>query len=260
MSQFAIFLDIDNTMTAPGVGVPERVKRALNAARTLGHKVFINTGRAYFYIPWDILKGIDFDGIICGLGSYISYGSDVMRNRIVDPGLVEEKVLYFTNRNTLCVIEGVTGIFQYGTQEGVVRSIPQIAPGMTVKEAASRIGVSKISIMRPITEEETLALKPLEVYIHDHYSETHFPGCDKGEAMLSLIASLGIPRQCCIAFGDSFNDSEMLKAAGHAVVVGNGRKEVKALAEFVAPPSSESGVADGLIHYIPEIEPLLEEN
>ena len=46
-----------------------------------------------------------------------------------------------------------------------------------------------------------------------------------------------------IAFGDNFNDIEMLKHCGYGVAVGNARKEVKAIADTVALPNHEDGVA-----------------
>lgn len=49
-----------------------------------------------------------------------------------------------------------------------------------------------------------------------------------------------------IAFGDNYNDIEMLKYAGVGVAVGNARAEVKAIADHVTLSNTEDGVA----HYI----------
>ena len=46
-----------------------------------------------------------------------------------------------------------------------------------------------------------------------------------------------------IAFGDNYNDIEMLKNCGFGVAVGNARDEVKAVADAIALPHSEDGVA-----------------
>ena len=43
---YAFFLDIDGTLF-DGERVSDRVIDAINKARSLGHKVFINTARAY---------------------------------------------------------------------------------------------------------------------------------------------------------------------------------------------------------------------
>ena len=49
-----------------------------------------------------------------------------------------------------------------------------------------------------------------------------------------------------IAFGDNFNDIEMLKNVGCGIAVANGRQEVKAIADDITLTNTENGVA----HYI----------
>lgn len=46
-----------------------------------------------------------------------------------------------------------------------------------------------------------------------------------------------------IAFGDNYNDIEMLERCGRGVAVGNARKEVKAMADSISLPNYEDGVA-----------------
>ena len=46
-----------------------------------------------------------------------------------------------------------------------------------------------------------------------------------------------------VAFGDNYNDIEMLQAAGLGVAVGNAKDEVKAISNWVAPAGKEDGVA-----------------
>jgi len=46
-----------------------------------------------------------------------------------------------------------------------------------------------------------------------------------------------------IAFGDNYNDIEMLEHCGYGVAVGNAREEVKAIADNTTLPNYEDGVA-----------------
>lgn len=46
-----------------------------------------------------------------------------------------------------------------------------------------------------------------------------------------------------VAFGDNFNDMEMLEAVGLGVAVGNAKDPVKAIAKYVAAPGKDDGVA-----------------
>ncbi|HUH47114.1 MAG TPA: HAD family hydrolase [Arenibacter sp.] len=49
-----------------------------------------------------------------------------------------------------------------------------------------------------------------------------------------------------LAFGDNYNDIELLKNVGYGVAVGNAREEVKSIARAVTLPNTENGVA----HYL----------
>ena len=48
------------------------------------------------------------------------------------------------------------------------------------------------------------------------------PGIHKGAALLRLGERLGVPPEGMMAFGDTFNDAEMLKAAKYGFLVENG--------------------------------------
>ena len=54
--------------------------------------------------------------------------------------------------------------------------------------------------------------------------------------------------QNVIAFGDNYNDIEMLQHCGFGVAVGNARKEVKAIADHITLPNFEDGVAEFIKH------------
>lgn len=53
-----------------------------------------------------------------------------------------------------------------------------------------------------------------------------------------------------VAFGDNYNDIEMLQKAGLGVAVGNAREEVKAIADKVIQDNVEDGVAHFIEKYI----------
>ncbi|SDI70408.1 Cof-type HAD-IIB family hydrolase [Billgrantia gudaonensis] len=51
-------------------------------------------------------------------------------------------------------------------------------------------------------------------------------GANKGTALTSLLARLGIDRERCLAFGDNLNDTEMLHLAGEAHVMANAHPDL----------------------------------
>ena len=82
--------------------------------------------------------------------------------------------------------------------------------------------------------------------------ELNIAAANKGDALCSLCAALGIPIEETLAFGDGTNDTSMLRAAGTGVAMGNADFSVKAAADAVCDDNEH----DGLAKYL---EKLLEE-
>lgn len=73
-------------------------------------------------------------------------------------------------------------------------------------------------------------------------------GVNKGRALCMLADLMGISMEQVIAIGDSDNDTDMLKAAGMPVVMGNGDEAVKKLARYITSTNDEGGVAQAIYH------------
>ena len=71
----------------------------------------------------------------------------------------------------------------------------------------------------------------------------------KRNAMLGVLARCGLTAQEAIAFGDSENDVEMLRAAGIGVAMANGTPDALAAADYVAPDCDDDGLARALTHF-----------
>jgi hypothetical protein len=68
-------------------------------------------------------------------------------------------------------------------------------------------------------------------------------GIDKATGLAWLCTHLGIDPADVVAFGDEYNDHEMLRFAGHGVVMANANEHTRALADEIAPSNSDDGVA-----------------
>jgi Cof subfamily protein (haloacid dehalogenase superfamily) len=92
---------------------------------------------------------------------------------------------------------------------------------------------------------------PLHLYrSKDTYLEIAPLQISKASALDQLLQTeLSIEMKDVIAFGDNYNDIEMLKAVGCGVAVGNAKEEVKNVANEVTLPGKEDGVAVTLEKY-----------
>ena len=68
-------------------------------------------------------------------------------------------------------------------------------------------------------------------------------GVTKAAAVKALCGLWGIPLQEAAAFGDNYNDVEMLELVGHGYLMGNGPEELKTRLLLHAPGNDQNGVA-----------------
>ena len=101
----AVFLDIYGTLLSGGRLPPENVT-AIRDAQTRGHKILLNTGRSYSFIPWDRLSDIRFDGVCAGCGSHVVIDGVVHRSVAVDRDFVRRAVDFYLECGKSVFFEG----------------------------------------------------------------------------------------------------------------------------------------------------------
>ncbi|KEO72806.1 Cof-type HAD-IIB family hydrolase [Anditalea andensis] len=113
-------------------------------------------------------------------------------------------------------------------------------------------GAHKVMCMGKAEEIEALFLEMQNVFsddLHlyrskDTYIEIAPRKISKASALKALLDSrYDIQMHEVMAFGDNYNDIELLKAVGLGVAVGNAREEVKAIADEITHSSIDDGVA-----------------
>jgi hypothetical protein len=85
---------------------------------------------------------------------------------------------------------------------------------------------------------------------HRLFVEGNPLGVSKGHALARLAAHLGVRREETIAIGDNDNDRAMIEWAGLGVAMGNAPASLQAIADYVAPPVAEDGVAEVFERFI----------
>ena len=253
---YAVFLDIDGTLMSDGSLPPENVA-AIKAAQAKGHKIFLNTGRSYAFIPHDKLSEITFDGICAGCGSYIVVGDKLVYSIAVKHDFVKRAVAMYLELERAVFFEGESACFwvnphRHKNANGMInagrykcyeiKSVDQL-DGEFSGERISKFTYWDSGMT---DEERRFWAEELRVIEHPTYAESVLWGCDKAKAIEHALASLDIPRERTIAMGDSANDTEMLEYAAISVAMGNATKETKAICDFVSTNAAEGGVAHAL--------------
>lgn len=93
-----------------------------------------------------------------------------------------------------------------------------------------------------------------ELYLYrskDTYIEIAPRKISKATALEKILAShYGLSMRDVMAFGDNYNDIDLLRAAGLGVAVENAREEVKAVADSITTKNTEDGVALAIENYL----------
>jgi len=106
MSRKALFFDIDGTLLdTVSRTVPESANRAIAIARECGHLVFVNTGRSNSELR-EIKTMVDPDGWLCGCGTYLEIGGEVVYHRIMPPEQAERICEEAAAADMDCFLEG----------------------------------------------------------------------------------------------------------------------------------------------------------
>ncbi len=78
---------------------------------------------------------------------------------------------------------------------------------------------------------------------HPKLLEIIAPNVSKGRALKELAEIKNIDLSQTIAIGDSYNDIEMIEAAGLGVAMGNAPQEVKDVADYITKDNDNDGIA-----------------
>lgn len=70
----------------------------------------------------------------------------------------------------------------------------------------------------------------------------------KAEGLVRLCEYYGVPLADTVAFGDSMNDYEIIRAAGIGIAMGNSIEELKEVADYVTTRIDEDGIWNACVH------------
>ena len=202
--------------------------------------------------------GIEDQPIICYNGALVLNGKEIVTSVYIELALLRE--IYF-----LCsVLQTDLGLYYNDewyvpkTSQRVQKEITYTKSQPTFQETSTtlnnweqrNVGAHKIMLMG--TKESADKLMPL---LQEKFSntlnlyrsnDTLIEIAPKSVSKLTAIALLLDKHESLndvIAFGDNYNDIEMLEAAGCGVAVANARDEVKVICDYITLENTKDGVA-----------------
>lgn len=279
-NQKVIFLDLDGTIYSLMGVIPESTKEAIHRAQSIGHMVFLNTGRNRGEIPEDVLK-LNFDGLITSGGASVEIKGKRIYNETI-PGTVLKKVYdYLISKDIIFTVEDNLNIYgneeqiryqkeiymrngektleQYKRQAGeglydFSCGIDIFIQGLTTVENIYKVkNINKVMFHKSkITIEEMKAEIGGFISIigkdgAGNYSdgEMYHKDINKATGMEVILNYYGLRRSSTIAFGDNLNDLEMISYAGIGVAMGNAVDLLKSTADLITRENDKDGLYYG---------------
>lgn len=253
-------LDIDGTLTNSEKKITEKTRTALIDYQERGGKIAIASGRpTKGILPYaEQLELEKYGGFIMAFngGKVINCqnGKTVFSANLPLEFLPEIcKEVYKTNVgiNTYEGDDLIAGncVNEYTEVESKII-------GLNIKKVDDFVSYVKFDINKCLLSgnpDEVLKLeKALSKRVGDKLgvfrSEPFFlevvpKGIDKARSIDSLLKTLGIKTEECIACGDGFNDITMVEYAGLGVGMENANDKLKAVANFITKSNDEDGIA-----------------
>ena len=269
MNKKIIFLDVDGTISSPKNGVSETVKYAIQKARENGHYVFVCTGRNKVGVSE--LKDIEFDGYICSAGGYIEINNQVIYESHLDVedlkevrDVLDKLDVYYNMEATHMTFSDIrlNRMFALGTlgknasNSELDRLVEQQKDNYNIHTLEeyneNPLPIHKVCFVALNREsleviKEKLSYK-YHVIIHELFSsdtingEFIIKGTNKGNAVREVAKYYNISIDDTIAFGDSMNDYEMIRAVKYGVVMENGSAKLKEYASSICEHIDNDGV------------------
>ncbi len=258
-----IAADLDDTLLNDQLQVSSRNRRAFSLAQEKGLKVTIATGRMY-RSALRVAADLDIKGPI------ITYQGALVK------GAADGKIFF----HRPVPLEFAKDVLAEGYKAGVHMNIyldDQLYVDHLTEEAQFYVNQAKVDVFEVgnlinfLNKEPTKVLymgessmlddlqKQLkerfkdELYItksKPYYLEFMHPKATKMHGLAAVAKHFNILPEEIIAFGDSYNDIEMLEYAGLGVAMGNSPQDIKNVADLVTETNNNDGVADVIEKFV----------
>lgn len=263
-----IFLDVDGTLVDYENHLPASAVTAIRQARSIGHRVYICTGRSKAEV-YPELWDIGLDGMIGGNGSYVEDNGYVVMHRLITLEQCRRIVDWLHGRGLEFYLESNNGLFASERFEEAALTAVRLYSKRKEKEGADQVTVRSVfpemifggELYRDDLNKVSFLLSSYQDYLDTKekfpdlqagtwggkgeealFGDLGVKDIDKAVAIETLVRYLHADMQDTIAFGDAKVDIPMLACCGYGVAMGNGGAEIKAAADFVTGAVEEDGL------------------
>ncbi len=248
-----IITDLDKTLLHSDKTISDYTIEIFNQCRAKGIKIAFATARSENSCKY-IIERFMPDAIISNGGALVKVGDNIVYKAIMNEEICNKLLLRCINNSEIECITAETD-FGYYLDKQVDEQDPNWIEYMPAyyKDFSNGMGCDayKITIaiddanfakdiISDIPEIEMIPFSGENWFRYAHVSANKWMGIN------ALTTYYGISTDKVVAFGDDYNDMEMIKNCGIGVAVANALDEVKALANDTCDSNDNDGLAKWL--------------
>ncbi|MFK4567616.1 Cof-type HAD-IIB family hydrolase [Enterococcus sp. UD-01] len=272
----AIFFDIDGTLVNKHAKALESTKRSIALAQAQGILCGVATGRSPVHLNRQIDE-LNFDIFVTYNGQLVytkdetihaePFSEDILSRLVAFADRYHRQMLFGSRRS----LEG-SSLMRFGQNKWAKkfsRFLPKRFPTKLAKNLISRFSIHRkeqryheLDILKePIYQCVLLSPESEAAFLREHLPDCQFTrsnpyavdiiplGGSKLAGIKKCAAHFNFSLDEVMAFGDSWNDLEMLEGVGIGVAMGNAEAAVKSQADFVTRTNETDGIYHALQHY-----------
>ncbi len=262
----AIFFDIDGTLL-DGIGgitsITDRVKAALKRLKSAGHYIFIATGRPYAFLQREILN-FGFDGFVLLNGAVVMLDGKIIFKQALDNADVKKICDYAVSEGIEYMLEGHPQVYfrrEFKAVEDFFHKInvdySDFVRDFEIDDAVT-YKIECVTFRKDVDNLDVIYKKILATEGFTGWSDPfRFKSLEvssnkitKAEGIFCMLNHIGVDVKNSYAFGDGYNDIQMIERVGTGIAMGTASDYLKSKAKFVVPSVHEDGVAIGIEKYI----------
>ncbi|MFV0561283.1 MAG: Cof-type HAD-IIB family hydrolase [Enterococcus sp.] len=272
----AIFFDIDGTLVTNTSKLQASTKRAIEMAQANGILCGIATGRSPVRIH-ELVEELSLDMYVVYNGQLVFTAEETIVDHPFQPEVLQEIVTFADEKHRQIMFGGrdrLDGSMTMKLSEAIwlkriVNLLPKKFPVRLLRETLQKFSphrrkeryegleilnepIYQCILLSAVSEQEKLAkLFPNCTFQRSNpYSVDIIPkGGSKLHGIEAFLEAKGIKNYEVMAFGDNYNDIEMLSGVGIGIAMGNAQKATKEAAVYVTDTNEKDGIYKALQHY-----------